>query len=136
MVAKVRNKRPAVGTAPEALMKAMRERWPNDEDYYAYLIKRATTVLDPAGPAMLKEIVERVTPKFKATMPKVTFDFTDGANSADKILEIITAIANGELPPDVGQMLVNMIRAEMEVREITELADRLAAIEEKMGGQE
>lgn len=104
--------------------------------FYKTILARALKVNDPAGPALLRDILARVMPTKKATMPEFVFKFDANAGPADQIDSIAKAVASGEIPVDAGKMLVEIIRDGMAVREITELADRLAAIEERLGGSE
>ncbi len=114
------------------------ERWAkgDKEKFWDTIVKRAMNPNDPAGPGLLRDITNRLMPAKKAVMPEYNFDFPHDANAADRIDAIATACAAGVLPLDVGQMMVGIIKDGMQVREITELADRLAALEERLGGKE
>jgi hypothetical protein len=96
------------------------------------LVKRAMTIIDPASGQLLKEVLARLHPVDKATMPAISFDFREDGNAAEKIEDVQKAVAAGILPVDMGNTMVNMIVAGIKVFEVTELADRLARIEEML----
>lgn len=79
--------------------------------------------------AMIQEVLMRLAPIPKAVAPTYEFDWDNSATSADKIDRLVQAVSDGEIPADIANMLASTIKAGMEVREITELAERLAALE-------
>ncbi|WP_231941251.1 hypothetical protein [Burkholderia sp. PAMC 28687] len=81
---------------------------------------------------MMKELLMRVAPVSKPVAPDVRFDFPESGSPVEQVDAIMKAVSEGKVPADVGQMLVNMIRAKLDVLEISELADRLAAIEKQL----
>lgn len=96
------------------------------------LVKRALTVKDPASAQLMKEMLERLYPTSKATLPAIEFPFREDGSASDKIEDVQKAVANGTLPVDMGNTMVNMIVAGIKVFEVTELAERLARIEEML----
>ena len=48
---------------------------------------------------------------------------------------MLRAVAAGKVSPDVGQQLVAIIRGKLDVLELSELADRLAAVEKALEAQ-
>lgn len=125
------------GGKSQALLEAI-SRWADGDEgkFYDTLIKRAMSAGDPAGPMIMREVINRAMPIARAVMPEYVFNYPADANAADRIASIAAAVASGHLPADVAALMVNIIKAEMDVREITELADRLAALEDKLGGKE
>lgn len=79
--------------------------------------------------AMIQEVLMRLAPIPKAVAPTYEFDWDNKASSADKIDRLVQAVSDGEIPADIANMLASTIKAGMEVREITELAERLDALE-------
>lgn len=121
----------------EKLLEAIAKWSGGDESkFYDTLVSRGMNVNDPAGPMIMREIIGRAMPVTRAVMPQYEFSYPQDSNAADRIAAIAGAVSDGELPADVATLMVNIIKAEMDVREITELADRLAALEDKLGGKE
>lgn len=96
------------------------------------LVKRALNVRDAASAQLMKEVLERLYPTSKATLPAIEFPFRDNGSASEKIEDVQAAVANGTLPVDMGNTMVNMIVAGIKVFEVTELAERLARIEEML----
>jgi len=101
-----------------------------EEAFYGLMVRRSLTVADPASGQLLKEMLARLFPTDKATMPAIEFPFPENGSASQKIEAVQAAVASGTLPVDMGNTMVNMIVAGIKVFEVTELADRLARIEE------
>lgn len=126
------------GDAPTAKLLEAIAKWSGEDEskFYDTLVRRGMNANDPAGPMIMREIINRAMPVTRAVMPEYEFEYPEDANAADRIAAIAEAVSTGTLPADVATLMVNIIKAEMDVREITELADRLAALEDKLGGKE
>jgi hypothetical protein len=101
----------------------------NEAAFYQEIAKRAVTNGDIV---LMKELMMRVAPVAKPVAPDVHFDYPEEGTPVEQVDAIMKAVSTGKVPADVGQMLVNMIRAKLDVLEISELADRLAAIEKQL----
>ncbi len=66
----------------------------------------------------------------KAVMPTYGFKWEDGLTPVQKVDRIIEAVANEELPADVANMLVSMIKDGLVILETTELVQRLERLEQ------
>lgn len=97
---------------------------------YAEIVKRAVNVKDPASAQLMKEVLLRMAPADKATLPAIEFPFRVDGSASDKITDVQAAVASGTLPVDMGNTMVNMIVSGIKVFEVTELAERLERIEE------
>lgn len=96
------------------------------------LVKRALNVRDSASAALMKEMLDRLYPTSKATLPAIEFPFPDDGTPAEKIEAVQSAVAGGLLPVDMGNTMVNMIVSGIKVFEVTELAERLERVEEML----
>lgn len=96
------------------------------------LVKRALNVRDSASAALMKEMLDRLYPTSKATLPAIEFPFPDDGTPSEKIEAVQSAVAAGLLPVDMGNTMVSMIVAGIKVFEVTELAERLERIEEML----
>lgn len=97
-----------------------------------HLVGRALNSRDSASQGLLKEMLDRLHPTSKATLPAIEFPFRENGSASDKIEDVQAAVASGLLPVDMGNTMVNMIVAGIKVFEVTELAERLARIEEML----
>lgn len=107
-------------TDPQAAEKAM----------FAEIVKRAVNARDPASAQLMKEVLLRMAPADKATLPTIEFEFRPEGSASEKITDVQRAVADGILPVDMGNTMVNMIVSGIKVYEVTELAERLQRIEE------
>lgn len=101
----------------------------NEQAFYQSIAKRAIINGDTV---LLKELMMRVAPAPRPVAPDVNFDFPENGTPVEQVDAIMKAVSTGKVPADVGQILVNMIRAKLDVLEISELAGRLEAIEKQL----
>lgn len=99
---------------------------------YAEIVKRAVNARDPSSAQLMKEVLLRMAPADKATLPAIEFPFRVDGSASEKITDVQAAVANGTLPVDMGNTMVNMIVSAIKVFEVTELAERLERIEQMM----
>lgn len=101
-----------------------------EDEFIDYICKRAFDPKDELSPRLLDMLVSRLSPLSRAVFPLYKVEIPADATPADRIDAIINAVAKEELPADVANMLVAMIKVGMDVREVTELSERLAALEQ------
>jgi len=124
----------------EALMAEVKEEGTGDEltaeqaeaAYLRALVKRSMNVADKASAVLAKEVLVRLMPVDKATMPVYKIEFPEDGSASAKIEAIVAAVACGDVPPDVGNMMVNMVTAAIKVEETVELMERLSRLEEML----
>lgn len=91
------------------------------------------TEFRPANPMLLSLVINRIEPPLKSVLPMVKFNFTKNAKPHIQAAEVMVAVSDGELTPDVGHMFVQSIKAMIDIEEGTALKDRIAEIEKKLG---
>lgn len=74
-------------------------------------------------------VLQRLAPPLRARAEKVTFDLNPTAPLTTQAQQVISAVANGDIDPDTGQLLVGCITALAGVKQIDELEQRLSALE-------
>ncbi|WP_283279099.1 hypothetical protein [Burkholderia cenocepacia] len=104
----------------------------NEKGFYKAIAQRA---LVDGDTLMMKELLTRVAPAAKPVAPAVQFEFPEEGTPVQQVDAVLRAVAAGKVSPDVAQQLVNMIRAKLDVLEISELADRLAQVEKALAAQ-
>ena len=76
-------------------------------------------------------LIGRLYAPLRAVQPAEQFPL-NGTTAAEKASSILDAIASGALAPDVGRSLIDAVSSLLKIQEITELAQRLEAIEAKI----
>ncbi|MDU4109293.1 MAG: hypothetical protein E7H74_18610 [Escherichia coli] len=84
-------------------------------------------------PSLWKLILDRLHPLTRPQMEKVHFVFTEGATLAEKMDEVIKAVAAGEVTPDGGKMLADMLTGAARIAEISDLEARITELERSRG---
>ena len=100
-----------------------------EEDFIRHCLAKAFDDKSPLQFKMLEMVIQRLSPLEKSVLPTFAVNFKHGATPADKIDSLIEAVGNEEIPADVAAMLVQMIKVAIEVKELTELVQRLEALE-------
>jgi hypothetical protein len=111
------------------ILEAFERAGKSEDDFIDYICKRAFDPKDDLSPRMLEMLINRLSPLSRAVFPLYKVSIPYDATPADRIDAIIKAVADEEMPADVANMLVSMIKTGIDVREVTELAERLAALE-------
>ena len=76
-------------------------------------------------------LINRLYPALKPVQPMSVFSL-DGATPADQAMSILRAVSDGVLPADIGVQLIAAVGKCLEIREISELAERLEQLEAKI----
>lgn len=74
-------------------------------------------------------VLSRVAPALKAQAERVQFEFDPKASVTEQAEAVLTAIASGEVSPDMGKQIIDAISALYGIKQIAELEERLAALE-------
>lgn len=123
-------RRPNVLTRLERELKAAGH---DENAVFAAAIRRALDDADPASAQLLAALLARVSPPLKPITSPVEFEFHEAASPADRIDALLVAVSRGQLCPDICARITDVIAKGVEVRERTELAARMAAIEAQLG---
>ena len=101
--------------------------------FYRLMVARSLNVADKASGMLTKEILDRMCPTDKATLPKYEFEFREGGTPVEKINDITAAVSQGIIPPDVGNMMANMVATAVKVEETTEILESRATLVDLLG---
>ena len=102
----------------------------SEESFYEMLVKRA---YDPDDSFGASEILKRISPQKRATMPVIEFDFDDKAEPHIQAAQVMKATSEGLIPPDIANMFVSSISSMMKIEEVTDMSRRLEEIEASLG---
>jgi hypothetical protein len=74
-------------------------------------------------------VLSKVMPSLKAQAEKVNFDLDTDAPASEQVGQVLDAIAQGRLAPDVGRLIIDSVKALAEVKATEELEARIAVLE-------
>lgn len=84
----------------------------------------------PANPALLTLVMNRIEPPLKSISPMVNFEFNPNAKPHEQANQVLQAVANSQIAPDIGQMFVASIKSMIDIEEYTDLKERIEKLEE------
>lgn len=76
-------------------------------------------------------VLSKTLPSLKAHAALVEFDFDANATISEQVSAVLDGIARGQVPPDVGRVIIESIKALADVRATEDLAARIEALELK-----
>ena len=76
-------------------------------------------------------VLSRIAPTLRSQVETVTFDFDASLPISNQIESVLSGIATGAVPPDVGKQIVEAIGTLSNVRATEELETRLTILEAK-----
>ena len=98
----------------------------SEEQFLDIIVSKAVT----EGGIFLQEVLKRYSPLTKQTFEALTIeDWPKNGTPIQKADVILNAMANGDIPPDLGALFIESISKSLGIEEITELAKRLEALE-------
>ena len=74
-------------------------------------------------------VLERIAAPIRAKADTVNFELDPEASLTDTARSILTAIAAGEVPPDIGKSLLDSVASMARVKELDEINQRLEDLE-------
>jgi len=104
-----------------------------EEAYFSRVAERALNDADPNSAMLLKVLMDKGWSSPKPTLDPVEFEFPKNGTPADKSFAIVEAIAKKAIAPDVGQILINIIKDAVVIEESTELKARIEELEKSLG---
>lgn len=87
-------------------------------------------------PSMYRDILARLIPYQRPTMPHFEFDFDPTWTPNQRIDAIMVAVAKGEIPIDAAHALIDIFKKGAEVQEISGILERLDEIERRQAEAE
>lgn len=111
---------------------ALRKNGKTEEEFIELLVQKA--VAD--GGVYLTELMKRYYPHNKQTYDVINFEYDPEWTAVQKADKIMASVAMGDMPPDIGMLLIDGIAKSLGIEETTELARRLDAIEKQLGSRQ
>jgi hypothetical protein len=76
-------------------------------------------------------VLQRLSPPLRARADKATFELTPDAPLHEQANQILASVAEGQIDPETGKILIDCIQSVAGIRTVDELELRLRALEEK-----
>lgn len=126
------------GKAKKSLMlEAIRSVCGSEQEFLNQVIKvglgDAVNEVAP-NPTLLTLVLNRIEPPLKAIAPMVEFEFNSDAKPHEQANQILNAVANSQIAPDIGQMFIASIKSMIDIEEYTDLKERITKLEETLNG--
>lgn len=132
------DKLPPRGKAKKTLMlEAIREVCGDEQEFLRKVV--AIGLGDPKSdlapnPTLLTIVLNRIEPPLKAVSPKVSFEFNSKLKPHEQANQVLDAVADGRLAPDIGQMFIASIKSMVDIEEYTDLKERIEKLEAALSG--
>lgn len=101
--------------------------------YFKHVAKRAFDPDDKDSSTLLKLLGDKAWASVKPSAALIEFDFPVNGTPTEKSLSIIDAIATGSIAPDIGQMMIGVIKDAVIIEEGTDLKIRIEELEKALG---
>ena len=128
------------GGGPSSAMKKLRdalERKFSSGDVEGYdtfedwLVDKALS----EGGVYLQVVTSRAVPTYRPTLEPIKIEYDKNGTAVEKAAAVYNAVADGEVPADVGSMLIDSLSKMLNIEELTDLKSRLERIEEILNKQ-
>ena len=114
------------------ILDAMRRAGHTEDGFYDLLMTKA---FNPEDNFTFKELLNRMSPIAKAVSPTIKFNLPEDAPPHKKADYVLIGIAKGEIPPDIGAICIQAIKAMIDIEEYTDLKERIEKIEAALNGE-
>jgi len=101
-----------------------------EKAWFQYLVKNAMDANSDNSGLCLRLITERGWSALKPSSECIQFEFDPSSTPTQQASQVIDAISDGLIPPDIGLALISGIKNAQEIEVSTELKQRIEALEE------
>lgn len=98
------------------ILEAMKRCEKTEDGFYDLLVERAHDKTDSFG---FTELLKRISPIPKQTLPKVEFEFDDKAIPAVQAAQVLKAASDGQIAPDIANQFISSIASMLKIEEVT-----------------
>ncbi|MGK0272954.1 MAG: hypothetical protein ACI88H_003630 [Cocleimonas sp.] len=103
-----------------------------EEAFISHIAQRAFNPDDNNSGMLLKLLSEKAWSNLKPTSEKVIFDFDSSAKPIEQAHQVLDAAANGYINIELAQSFISIINTTIKINEVTELEERLSALEKTL----
>lgn len=100
--------------------------------FFKNISERAFDSEDKDSGTLLKFLGDKAYSSMKPTLGCVEFEFPSAGSPTDKALAIVNAMATAKLPPDIGTLMIGIIKDSVIIEEGTDLKARIELIEKSL----
>lgn len=100
--------------------------------FFRKVIRKASDAEDKDSGAMITLLGNKGWSSMKPTLGCVEFEFPSEGSPTDKALAIVNAMATAKLPPDIGTLMIGIIKDSVIIEEGTDLKARIESIEKSL----
>lgn len=100
--------------------------------FFKNISDRAFDSEDKDSGTLLKFLGDKAYSSMKPTLGCVEFEFPAEGSPTDKALAIVNAMATAKLPPDIGTLMIGIIKDSVVIEEGTDLKVRIENIEKSL----
>lgn len=100
--------------------------------FFSHVSDRAFDSEDKDSGTLLKFLGDKAYSSMKPTLGCVEFEFPTTGTPTDKALAIVNAMATAKLPPDIGTLMIGIIKDSVIIEEGTDLKSRIEIIEKSL----
>jgi len=104
--------------------------------FFGEIVNVALNVEDSNRGMCLKLLADKGWASIKPSSEKVIFPFTKDAAPHIQAAQVMDAVSQGLIPPDIGNTFVQSIKALIDIEEFTNLKDRIIALEAVLNGDD
>ncbi len=108
------------------ILEAMKRKGKSEDGFYDLLVSKAH---DPEDSFAFGELLKRLSPIKKSVAPLINFKLPEDAKPHEKANYVIQAIASGEIPADMGAIVISGIASMLKIQEVTDFDERLKELE-------
>ena len=101
--------------------------------WFAHLVKKAFDPEDKDSGLCLRLVTERGWAALKPSSDCVSFEFDKDATPTIQAAQVMDAVSEGHIPPDLGLAFVSGIKSMIDIEANTELKARIEQIERMLG---
>lgn len=105
-----------------------------EKAFLLHIVRKAFDNDDKDNSLLLKEMISRLHPPLKAEMDRVEFDFDPKSTIVEKVDQLIEAVSNGLIPPDISVLMIKAIKDGCIVENEFDLKNRVEALEAMING--
>lgn len=100
--------------------------------FFKNVSDRAFDSKDKDSGMLLRFLGDKAYSSMKPTLGCVEFEFPSTGTPTDKALAIVNAMATAKLPPDIGNLMIGIIKDSVIIEEGTDLKSRIESIEKSL----
>ena len=126
----------------EAMERRMKDKYEESDSYKLRLLAEKEFYDEWVGEAykglaigenyLFGLLITRLHPQHKATNEHIEFSFPENGTPLEKFNAIMLAVSKGEIPPDIGATLSQVINTGVNIQDVTELKAKIEEIEKAM----